>query len=86
MRDKWYKRVRNGFQDEGRVRSAEDIIQDFVGDRKYYTHYFRGDDMTNWYLDEPSKSNYQNNFASAGKNALGIFLYKLEKAGVPVHV
>ena len=93
---RFYERVDGGFLDGDRVRSADEIIKDLVGDRKIYYQTYQSckwketekHEVEAWYLERPpTKADYQFFFAQAfDDERLVVSIDHLKRCGVDVDV
>lgn len=62
-----------------KYRTAEEILKEYVGDTRFYTHYWPADNLHAWFFDLPQRSDFQDYFAEAGKMALVVNIDKINK-------
>jgi len=79
MNTRSYIRIGDRFIDDEKrtAHSADEIIREIVGNRKYYDHRF-SDVFTGWFFRPPVESDYQDMFAEAGKTTLVINMDKVK--------
>jgi hypothetical protein len=58
--------------------TAEQILKAYLGETKFYTHFWKEDNLHRWFFELPQKSDFLDSFAEAGRMALVINLKKVK--------